>query len=344
LDGAPVRTNRVPAELRIRVREAFSGFVGNDPAISRLTNDVLRALIESPPHLAKNYLFTGLPSTGKTELARRMAVALDLPFVKLDGRGVTSRDRLFELIDGELQNHSLSSSEVGRQVGLPILEYPPLIVFIDEVHLVSRGLQESLLTMLEVADRTVVLSDRVARVQRATFLFATTRSSDVDPAFVSRCDEIQLREYTEDEVAQIVQAKIGNEWPAEVYTLIARFGRCVPRIAIQLAKDLDTAITVAEHEMPPLVHLEEVRKAREIDELGLTRMDLDYLALLEKANRPIGEQVILNMMRTVDKDRIVNEVEPFLVRLNFLQHGAQGRQITIDGRNYVLASRLRASA
>ena len=32
-----------------------------------------------------------------------------------------------------------------------MLEYPPLVVFIDEVHLLPRGLQEALLTMLEAA-------------------------------------------------------------------------------------------------------------------------------------------------------------------------------------------------
>ena len=194
-------------DVRQRVRDAFEGFVGNESAVSRLSNDILRALIERPPHLAKNYLLTGLPSTGKTELARRMARALGLPFVKLDGRSVSSRDKLFELVNGELRSNNLAASQVGQQVGLPALEYPPLIIFIDEVHLVPRGLKEALLTMLEAADRSVVLSDHVARVQRATFLFATTRASDVDTAFVSRCDEIQLREYTETEVASILRCR-----------------------------------------------------------------------------------------------------------------------------------------
>src|SRR5262249_46652449 len=86
----------IPPATRQRVRDAFSGFIGNEPAVARLTNDLLRALIETPPHLSKNYLFTGLPSTGKTELSRRIAAALGLPFVKLDGRGVVTRERLFE--------------------------------------------------------------------------------------------------------------------------------------------------------------------------------------------------------------------------------------------------------
>lgn len=332
--------SRVPPEIRQRVREAFEGFIGNEPAVARLSNDLLRALIEQPPHLAKNYLFTGLPSTGKTELARRMARALRLPFVKLDGRGVSSRDKLFELVNGELASHNLTPSQVGQQVGLPFLEYPPLIIFIDEVHLVPRGIQEALLTMLEAADRTVVLTDQVARVHRTTFLFATTRVSDVDAAFASRCDEIQLREYSEAEVARILRWKVPQtEWPDTVYESVARLGRCVPRIAIQLAEALETAMMVAEEQKQIFEHMEDVRRAREIDSRGLTRQDFEYLAILERANGPIGENNILNLMRTVDKDRILNDVEPFLVRLGFIKHGPRGREMTNDGREYLLAHR-----
>ncbi|MDX2130430.1 MAG: Holliday junction DNA helicase RuvB C-terminal domain-containing protein [Planctomycetota bacterium] len=336
----PQAGSRVPSEVRQRVRDAFEGFIGNEPAVTRLSNDLLRALIENPPHLAKNYLFTGLPSTGKTELARRMSRALGLPFVKLDGRGVSSRDKLFEMVNGELSSHNLTASQVGQQVGLPVLEYPPLIIFIDEVHLVPRALQEALLTMLEAADRTVVLNDHVARVQRTTFLFATTRVSDVDAAFASRCDEIQLREYTEAEVARILRWKVPHDdWPEPVYESVARLGRRVPRIAIQLAEALETAVLVAEESKTILDHLEEVRRAREIDARGLTRMDFEYLAILERANAPVGEQNILNLMRTVDKDRILNDVEPFLVRLGFIRHGPRGRELTSEGREYLLAHR-----
>ena len=157
---------------------------------------------------------------------------------------------------------------------------------------------------------------------------------------MSRCDEIQLREYTENEVAQILRWKLPHEdWSRETYEAIARLGRCVPRIAIQLAGGLETAVLVAEHEKPLSDHLEDVRRAREIDARGLTRMDFEYLGILEQANNPVGEQNILNLMRTVDKDRILNEVEPFLVRLAFIRHGSRGRELTSEGREYLLSHR-----
>jgi Holliday junction resolvasome RuvABC ATP-dependent DNA helicase subunit len=338
-DAAQVQSP-VPPEIREQVRVAFEGFIGNEAAIRRVKNDLLRALIEKPPYLSKNYLFTGQPSTGKTELARRMASALGLPFVRLDGRGVATRERLFLLVKGELAQQGLSPSQAGQQAGLPVLEYPPLVIFIDEAHLMPRSVQESLLTMLEAADRTVTLADEVARVSRATFLFATTRASDIDPAFRSRCTEVQLREYDQAEVAEILTRRFQRDWPREVYLEIAKLGRTVPRVAIELANELETEITVSEHqERTPAEHLDEVRRAREIDSLGLTQTDIRYLEVLEQEGRPVGEQAVTNILGTVDRDRVVDEVEPFLRRLGFIRLGARGREITAEGRQYLLSRR-----
>jgi Holliday junction resolvasome RuvABC ATP-dependent DNA helicase subunit len=101
---------------------------------------------------------------------------------------------------------------------------------------------------------------------------------------------------------------------------------------------------VSEEQKPLPGHLEDVRRAREIDAHGLTRMDFEYLAILERSNTPVGEQNILNLMRTVDKDRVLNDVEPFLVRHGFIQHGPRGRELTAEGREYLLAHRSRAAS
>jgi Holliday junction resolvasome RuvABC ATP-dependent DNA helicase subunit len=331
---------QVPVDARERVRIAFAQFVGNEAAVRRLRNDLLRALIERPPYLSKNYLITGQPSTGKTELARRMATALGLPFVRLDGRGVTSRERLFDLIGGELRQQGMSASHVGHQASLRVMQYPPLIVFIDEVHLVPRAIQESFLTMLEAADRSVTLVNQVAKMDRATFIFATTRASELDPAFRSRCTEIQLREYDLAEVAEIVRQRFPYDWPRDIYLTIARVGRRVPRVAIEVARELETEIAVSEQPLSRLEeHLDEVRKAREVDQLGVGRLDVEYLGLLDRENRPLGEQAILNMLGNVDRDRVTEEVEPFLIRLGFIRRGARGREVTPEGRQYLLVRR-----
>jgi Holliday junction resolvasome RuvABC ATP-dependent DNA helicase subunit len=106
---------------------------------------------------------------------------------------------------------------------------------------------------------------------------------------------------------------------------------------LELARELETAITVAEDPGRTVQqHLDDVRRARELDELGLTLTDLEYLSNLARENRPVGEQTLLNMLGTVDRDRIVDEIEPFLRSLGFIRFGPRGREITPEGRDYLM--------
>lgn len=326
----------VTTGVREKVTKAFSGFIGNRAAIDTLKRGVLKALLSDPPQLSASYLLTGNPSTGKTDLARRVAMSLSLPFVSLDGRGLVRRERLFELIDDRLLDDGQQAKRIGIQYQRPVLEYPPLVVFVDEVHLVPKSVQESLLTALEPNDRSVLLTDKVARIPQITFLFATTRPSEVDTAFRSRCTEVPLQDYTEGEVATIVGLNYPG-WPEPLTRRIARYGRLVPRIALDFARDLADEVLVSEHPGRKLAdHMDEVRRTRQIDENGLGRIDIEYLELLEREGRPLGERNILTMLDNIDKDRFLEEVEPLLVaRMNLVRRTGRGREITPEGRRYL---------
>ncbi|MCY3714723.1 MAG: AAA family ATPase [Gemmatimonadetes bacterium] len=330
----------VPNEVRRQVNEGFEGFVGNRAAVVTLKRAMLRALLTTPPQLPASYLFTGNPSTGKTELARRVASCLELPFVSLDGRALRSRDRLFDLVDGALSDVGQIPTQVGTRYQRPLLNYPPLVVFIDEVHLVPRAVQESLLTALEPNDRSVLLSNKVALLQKATFLFATTRPSDVDTAFRTRCMEIPLQDYSEEEVAAIVGIAQPN-WPDTVRLKIAKYGRLVPRIALELVREVASESLVSEYTERTLEeHLEEVKRTRLIDGNGLGPVDIEYLELLEREARPLGERNILAMLTNIDKNRVTEEVEPLVIaRLRLAKKTDRGREITPDGRRYLLELR-----
>jgi DNA phosphorothioation-dependent restriction protein DptH len=331
---------------RDRVRKAFEGFVGNENAVHQLSRDLIVALLNDPPHLSKNILLQGLPSVGKTELARRIARALGLPFVHLDGPSLTSRERLFQLIDGQLDQHGQGPSEVGLEGTARVLEYPPFVVFVDEVHLVSRSVQESLLTMLEPMDRRARLSDTIALVPRATFIFATTRPSRLDPALRSRCSQIDLRPYDLGQVAEMVKRRVesdyNQDWQSEVYLRIAQLGRLVPRLAFALAEDLRNEMIANPAPRSVAEHLEAVRVSMEIDENGLRLLDLDYLDILDRANRAIGEEAIANQLGTVDRDQVVTEIEPALLRLRLIARTQSGRAITAAGREYLANRRFNA--
>ena len=326
----------VPSEVRERARAAFEGFVGNENAIYRITNDLIAAALADPPHLSKNYLLTGEPSTGKTEIARRMAAALALPFVKLEGRGLTPK-RLFDLATAELRDRGVRAEPVGRMSGRQVLRYPPMVVFVDEVHLVPRAVQEGFLTVLEPNDRHMDAGSHVARMDLVTFIFATTRASDIDNAFRTRCAGVPLRVYTLEEVAEIIPGA-GPRTPGGRRTRTSgsrSWGTWCPGRRSRIASELKTEILVTEHPgRTVLEHLDRVRRARETDERGLTVLDWRYLETLERWG-PLGESNITTRLGTVDRDRVLEEVEPFLLRLGLMTKGLRGREITPEGRRYL---------
>jgi Holliday junction resolvasome RuvABC ATP-dependent DNA helicase subunit len=338
------RQSPVTAEARARVRDAFKGFIGNEAAVAQVTRDLLAASLSEPPRLSRNFLFVGPPSVGKTEIARRIARALGLPFLRLDGPSLQSRDRLFSLLDEQLEESGAATLEEGVDAGATILRYPPFVVFVDEVHLVSRPAQESLLTLLEPRDRQARIGNRVVRVPDATFLFATTKPQRIDGALRSRCVRIDLEPYSPAEVAEMVRERVEGEhpdvhWDDEVFLRLAHLGRLVPRAAFELAEDLWKEVQVSEREATPLEYLEAVRVGRGIDPRGLRNQDFRYLTILERAGRPVGEESLASQLG-IDRDQLSDELEPTLIRMGLVVPGRGGREITPEGRSYLAEHRL----
>ena len=80
------------------------------------------------------------------------------------------------------------------------------------------------------------------------------------------------------------------DWPETLRRRIARYGRLVPRIALEFARELANEALVSEYQERDLAsHLDEVRRTRLVDENGLGRIDIEYLDLLEREGRPLGE-------------------------------------------------------
>ncbi|WP_082112987.1 AAA family ATPase [Pseudoxanthomonas suwonensis] len=324
-------------DARVAVARTFDGFIGNSNAIDRVSRDLVVAITSTPRALSKSFLFSGPPSSGKTELCRRIARAIGLPFVSLDGTALKSREKLFDLVDASLKEAGTQSRPGPTVSGLPVVEYPPFVVFVDEVHLVSRPVQESFLTALESKDRRVHLGNRYAQLTNATFLFATTRPSNVDPALRSRCEMIVLTPYTTAEVAAMIGLAFPG-WPAAVTERVATLGRRVPRIALRLAEDLSNEAKInqvqgnAEADLLP--HLETIRKERQLDLDGFGPTEYEYMRALQAANgRPLGLESIAAHLRSVPVETIESEIEPFLLQEHAIEFTGRGRQLTKAGHD-----------
>ncbi len=340
--------NDAVIEARIKVNQAFEKFVGNDDAVYSIKRSLIVALSATPagemPKLSKVFLLSGPPSVGKTELARRITNVLGVPFVRLDGRAVKSREKLFEMIDEALVAHDagMAARHSGSRSGMQTLTYPPFAVFVDEIHLVSERTQEGLLTLLEADDRTMLLDGergrRVAIVPHGAWIFATTKPADLDRAFRSRCIEIQLRRYS----AAEVEAMVHERFPAMQQSAVEKIATCsrlVPRQAFTMAQEIEEEMLLDERNdidgcVRRVMHGRGIRFAN-----GATRDDVRYLEILMKEGRPVGESVLMAAMFDVDALRVSEDIEPYLLLKGYIAVTPKGRKITLAGEQFVRDAR-----
>jgi Holliday junction resolvasome RuvABC ATP-dependent DNA helicase subunit len=319
------------SEEMVAASRAFEGFVGNAGAVTRLTRYVAAGLMEMPHRLPVNLALTGPASTGKTTLSKRVAGVLGLPFLPTQGQALTNLDDLVAKMEAAVRSHGGHLPRVGEKMGLPVLRYPPMLVFIDEAHELKPGIREALLTLLEESDRAATTSKAVVDVADVTFILATTEWGDFASTLQSRLREIKLQPYNEAEVAQMV----GNafpQWSDAVDQRLAIAGRLVPRVALSRAGELAMACRVEGADDPELM-LDTLFDEWAMDDQGITELDLRYLGVLESAGGQVGEdrlQALLN----VSKNELKRNVEPYLIHKGLIRVTGGGREITRQGSAY----------
>lgn len=328
----PPRGQGPMSSLLERATEAFAGFVGNGPAKRRLIPWVARALHSDPPRLAENIAFTGPASTGKTELSRRVAQALGLPFVSVAGSALASLDDLLNRMEQQARDDGLHLETLGREGGLPVVKFPPVVVFIDEAHELRRGVQEQLLTLLEPTTRRAAGNSLVADVATATFVIATTDWGDLITTLQTRFQRVPLQAYSEEEVAEIVGRQF-PQWDEETCRRLATAGRLIPRQALQRASEFANAVEVfAEEDADETLSF--YYQLWEINDEGLSRLDLEYLRLLDESQGPVGLSRLSTRLGLGERE-LERNLEPFLLQLNLIEVSTQGRSLTPQGKTYL---------
>jgi MoxR-like ATPase len=315
-------------------RGAFRGFIGNEAPINRLVPWLATAMQEQPPRLPENIAFTGPASTGKTELSKRVASALDLPRIELVGSTVSSIDNLFDRMEREIESQGLITRQIGTEGGLPIILFPPMIVFIDEAHELRRSVQEALLPLLEPQTRRSAGTKIVADIRDCTILFATTDWGDLIGTLQTRFQRISLQPYTADQVSQIVNQEY-QEWDEDTCKGIAIAGRLVPRQALQKASEFENSLTLFTTQSTTEI-LNYYYGLWGINPEGLTAVDLKYLRILEDSAGPVGATRLANQLEVGDRE-LTRNIEPFLQQLGMIEISTRGRNLSLRGAEYARA-------
>lgn len=216
---------------------------------------------------------------------------------------------------------------------------PNDILFIDEIHRLSRAVEEVLYPAMEDYALDIIIgkgpSARSIRIDlpRFTLIGATTRAGQLTSPLRDRFGVIQRLElYTADELCTIVRRSagiLGVECDPEGAFELARRSRGTPRVANRLLKRVRDFAQV----------MGDGRITKEIAAIALDRLEIDHLGL-ETTDRRMLETIIKNyaggpvgldtLAAAVGEEAITLEdvYEPYLMQLGFLARTPRGRCAT----------------
>lgn len=297
-----------------------------------LTDAKIRGLAAAP-----HCLLSGPPGVGKTTLAKIIAEEMGAKLIE------TAPHALRSPWDLACAMADLSEGDV---------------FFIDEIHGLTRRTSDALLPALEGGILPVTSGTGRNRTMTTmqlpafTLVGATTRPGLLDKPLVDRLTAFRLGYYSDDELARIVtRAARSNSLTitAEAAGKLSELSRGTPRIAVKglLAKALAFATATAEPDpetgkrVIPTIDTDVVAGMMdlyEIDDLGLTREDREFLRALciKLTGGPIG---IKKLAASCGMDMVTAEkdIEPALMRAGLMVYSGSGRKATIKAYEHLSA-------
>lgn len=216
---------------------------------------------------------------------------------------------------------------------------PNDVLFIDEIHRLSRQVEEVLYPAMEDYVLDIIMgngpSARSIRIDlpRFTLIGATTRSGQLSAPLRDRFGVIQRLElYTPEELCSIVQRSaiiLAIPCAKDGAMEIAKRSRGTPRIANRLLKRVrDYAEVLGDGKITR--EIADIALGREdIDRLGLDRLDRRFLEMIIKGYNggPVGLETLASALG--EESVTLEEVcEPFLMQLGFIARTPRGRTAT----------------
>jgi holliday junction DNA helicase RuvB len=223
------------------------------------------------------------------------------------------------------------------------------VLFIDEIHRMSRAAEEILYPALEDFRLDIVVGQGPAArtltldLPPFTLVGATTRTGLLTTPLRDRFGlTFRLDLYTPVELAAIVRRSariLGVEIADDAAELVAGRARGTPRIANRILRRVRDVAEVRHEGAVTTGIAEEALALLEVDATGLERFDRDLLrcVVAKFGGGPVGLSTLAVAMGE-EAETIEDVYEPFLLQLGFLQRTPRGRIVTDLGRAHVGAA------
>jgi Holliday junction DNA helicase RuvB len=320
VDPRPRADDTDEASLRPR---KLAEFIGQERLKENLSIAIQAARQRSEP--LDHVLLYGPPGLGKTTLSLVCAAEMDAPLRATSGPAIERPGDLAAI---------LTNLESGS------------ILFIDEIHRLSRVIEEILYPAMEDFTLDLIIgkgpSARTMRLPlpRFTLIGATTRAGLVSAPLRDRFGvHFYFELYTPEELATIVARSariLGVPTTPDGAMAIASRSRGTPRVANRL---LRRCRDYAQVRADGCVRAETVAPAMDmlnIDTLGLDEFDRRYLRAIATNydGGPVGIETLAAALGE-ERDTIEDLCEPYLLQLGFLQRTPRGRCVTRPGCEHV---------